>query len=161
MNQHHQPYRRPVFIQRGWCCVYSRTGRESPIYEFLQENQTTGSNKYCSQLDQLKAALDEKRPKLVNRKCINFISITQDWMLLWWSGKNCYAWLGSFDSSAVLTRHCTIRILIWFSLCKILLMEKTQFPGRLYKAPRTVLCIKNKKFWGCGIMKLPEKNGRK
>ena len=27
------------------------------------------SNKYCSQLDQLKAALDEKRPELINRKC--------------------------------------------------------------------------------------------
>ena len=30
------------------------------------------SNKYCSQLDQLKVALDEKRPELVNRKCIIF-----------------------------------------------------------------------------------------
>ena len=30
------------------------------------------SNKYCSQLDQLKAALDGKRLELVNRKCIIF-----------------------------------------------------------------------------------------
>ena len=30
------------------------------------------SNKYCSQLDQLKAALDEKRPELVNRERIIF-----------------------------------------------------------------------------------------
>ena len=30
------------------------------------------SNKYCSQLDQLKATLDEKRPELVNRKRIIF-----------------------------------------------------------------------------------------
>ena len=29
-------------------------------------------NKYCSQLDQLKAALDEKHPELVNRKCVIF-----------------------------------------------------------------------------------------
>ena len=35
-------------------------------------NQTINSNKYCSQLDQLKAALDEKRLELVNRKCIIF-----------------------------------------------------------------------------------------
>ena len=32
----------------------------------------TNSNKYCSQLDQLKAALDEKHPELVNRKHIIF-----------------------------------------------------------------------------------------
>ncbi|XP_032467124.1 nucleotide triphosphate diphosphatase NUDT15 isoform X1 [Phocoena sinus] len=41
-------------------------------YELLPENQTINSNKYCSQLDQLKAALDEKRPELVNRKRIIF-----------------------------------------------------------------------------------------
>ncbi|XP_066887786.1 kelch-like protein 3 isoform X10 [Kogia breviceps] len=41
-------------------------------YELLLENQTINSNKYCSQLDQLKAALDEKPPELVNRKCIIF-----------------------------------------------------------------------------------------
>ena len=41
-------------------------------YELLPENQTINSNKYCSQLDQLKAALDKKRPELVNRKRIIF-----------------------------------------------------------------------------------------
>ena len=39
-------------------------------YELLPENQMNNSNKYCSQLDQLKAALDEKHPELVNRKRI-------------------------------------------------------------------------------------------
>ena len=41
-------------------------------YELLPENQTIHSKKYCSQLDQLKAALDEKRLELVNRKHIIF-----------------------------------------------------------------------------------------
>ena len=41
-------------------------------YELLLENQTINSSKYCSQLDQLKAALDEKRLELVNRKHIIF-----------------------------------------------------------------------------------------
>ena len=41
-------------------------------YELLLENQTINSNKYCSQLDQLKAALNEKHPELVNRKRIIF-----------------------------------------------------------------------------------------
>ena len=40
--------------------------------ELLLENQRINSNKYCSQFDQLKAALDEKRPELVNRKHIIF-----------------------------------------------------------------------------------------
>ena len=41
-------------------------------YEIFPENQTINSNKYCSQLDQLKAAPNEKRLELVNRKRIIF-----------------------------------------------------------------------------------------
>ena len=41
-------------------------------YELLPENQTINSNKYCSLLDQLKAALYEKSSELVNRKRIIF-----------------------------------------------------------------------------------------
>ena len=41
-------------------------------YKLLPENKMINFNKYCSQLDQLKAALHEKRPELVNRKCIIF-----------------------------------------------------------------------------------------
>ena len=41
-------------------------------YELLPKNQTINSNKYCLQLDQLKAALNKKHPELVNRKCIIF-----------------------------------------------------------------------------------------
>ena len=41
-------------------------------YELLLENQMINSNKYCSQLDQMKAALSEKHLELVNRKCIIF-----------------------------------------------------------------------------------------
>ena len=41
-------------------------------YELLLEEQRINSNRYCSQSDELKAALDEKHPELVNRKCIIF-----------------------------------------------------------------------------------------
>ena len=41
-------------------------------YKLLQENEKINSNKYCSQLDQLKTALDKKRLELVNKKCIIF-----------------------------------------------------------------------------------------
>ena len=51
-------------------------------YELFLENQTIHSNKYCSQLDQLKPALDEKRPELVNRKCIIFHQDNADHMFL-------------------------------------------------------------------------------
>ena len=37
-------------------------------YELLLGNKTIHSNKYCSQLDQLKVALYEKHLELVNRK---------------------------------------------------------------------------------------------
>ena len=40
--------------------------------ELLPENQTISSKKYCSQLDQLKAALNEKSPESVDRKSIIF-----------------------------------------------------------------------------------------
>ena len=54
-----------VMLCIGW-------DRKGVLYdELLPENQMINS-KYCSQLDQLKAALDEKRPELVNRKCIIF-----------------------------------------------------------------------------------------
>ena len=41
-------------------------------YELLPENQTINSNKTGSLLDQLKEALDEKSPELVNGQCIIF-----------------------------------------------------------------------------------------
>ena len=51
--------------------------KEVLYYELLLENQMINSNKYCSQLDQLKAAVNEKHPEIVNRKRI-YINITQD-----------------------------------------------------------------------------------
>ena len=51
-------------------------------YELLQENRMIKSNKYCSQLDQLKAALAEKCPELAGRKCTVLITVTQDHMFL-------------------------------------------------------------------------------
>lgn len=52
----------PVFIQEEGDVVYmGGICRESSTYKaFHQENQTIHSNKYCTQLDQLKAALKQK-----------------------------------------------------------------------------------------------------
>ena len=77
-------------------------------YELLPENQTINFNKYFSHLDELKAALDEKCPELVNRKCIIFHQANlRSHVSLMTRQKLLSAWLGSSDSSAVFTRHCT------------------------------------------------------
>ena len=99
-------------------------------YDLFLENQTINSNKYCSQLDQLKAALDEKRPELVNRKHIIFhqdntrphgsLMTRQKLLQLDWEALT----------------HCHIhqtlhlRISIYFGLYKILLMEKISIPWK-------------------------------
>ena len=76
-------------------------------YELLPENQMINSNKYCSQLDQLKTALNEKRLELVNRKRIISHQDNARLHVFWWPGKTVTAWLGSSDSSAIFTRRCT------------------------------------------------------
>ena len=42
------------------------------FFELLPREQTINSDVYCRQLDKLNAAVKEKRPKLVNRKCVMF-----------------------------------------------------------------------------------------
>jgi histone-lysine N-methyltransferase SETMAR len=49
--------------KRSWGILY---------YDLLPRNQTINSDVLCSQLDRLKAAIDQKRPELVNRKGVVF-----------------------------------------------------------------------------------------
>ena len=65
-------------------------------YELLPENQMINSNKYLSQLDQLKAALDEKRPELVNRKRVIFHQDNTRPRVSLMTSKNCYSLAGKF-----------------------------------------------------------------
>ena len=75
-------------------------------YELLPENQMINSHKYRSRLDQLKAALNEKRPELVNRKHVIFHQDNAKTARFFdVQAKTVTAWLGSSDSSAVFTRH--------------------------------------------------------
>ena len=78
-------------------------------YELLPENQMINSNKYCSQLDQLKTGFDKKHPELVNRKHIIFHQDNARPHYLWCPGKTVTAWLGSSDSLIVFPRPCTFR----------------------------------------------------
>ena len=41
-------------------------------YELLPNNETINSKKYCSQLDKLKTAIEQKRPEVANRKGVVF-----------------------------------------------------------------------------------------
>ena len=112
-------------------------------YELLLEKQTINSNKYSSQLDLLKIALNEKHLELVNRKCIIFhqdntrphVSLMTRQKLLQLGWEVLVDQLYSPDIAPAIS--------IYFSLYKILLKEKKiQFSGRLKKAPGTFLCSK-------------------
>ena len=91
------------------------------------------SNKYCSQLDQLKAALDEKHPELVNRKRIIFHQDNARLQFLWWPDKNCHSLAGKFWFIRHIHQTLHVQISIYFGLYKILLMEKISIPWKTVK----------------------------
>ena len=127
-------------------------------YELLPENQTINSNKYCSQLDQLKAALNEKHPELVNRKRIIF---HQD---------------NSRPHVSLMTRQKLLQLgwevlihppyspdivpfdfYLFWSLQNSLVGKNFNCLEDCKRHLEQFFAQKNKKFWEDGIMKLPEK----
>ena len=127
-------------------------------YELLAENQTINSNKYCSQLDQLKAALNEKHPELVNRKHIIFhqdntrphVSLMTrpkplqlGWEVLIHPPYSPDMALSDFPLFQSLENSLNGKNFNSLEDCK---RHLEQFFGQ-----------KDKKFWEDGIMKLPEK----
>ena len=153
---HHQPHQRLVFIQRGLCIWWDCKG--VLYYEFLLENPTINSNKYCSQLDQLKAALDEKRPELVNRKCMIFhqdnarlrVSLMTRQKLLQLSWEVLIHPLYSPDV-APSDFH------LFRSLQNSLNGKNFHSLEDCKRHPEQFFAQKDKKFWEDGIMKLREK----
>ena len=116
------------------------------------------SNKYCSQLDQLKAALDKKHPELVNRKRITFhqdnarphVSLMTRWKLsnLGWEVLIHLPYspdIAPLDFHLLRSLQNSLNGKNFYSLenCK---RHLEQFFAQ-----------KDKKFWEDGIMKLPEK----
>jgi len=51
-------------------------------YELLPNNETINSEKYCSQLNKLKAVVKQKRPEIANRKGLCFIRTMRGLMCL-------------------------------------------------------------------------------
>ena len=68
---HHQPSKDQSSTKEGDAVFMVGLEGSPLLYELLPENQVINSNKYCSQLDQLKATLDKKHPEL-NIKSIIF-----------------------------------------------------------------------------------------
>ena len=130
-------------------------------YELLPENQMINSNKYCSHLDQLKAALDEKHPELVNRKHIIFhqdnarphASLMTRQKLLQLAGK---FW---FIRRIHQTLH--LQISIYFSLYKILLMEEISIPWKTVEGTWNSSLLKKIKSFGKMELWSCLKNGRR
>ena len=92
-------------LQRRWCCIYGGIGRESSIMSsFWKPNN---SSKYCSQWDQLKAALIKKCPELVNRNYIPFHQNNARLHISWMSRQTLLQ-LGWEILKDLFTGYCTL-----------------------------------------------------
>ena len=100
-------------------------------YELLPENQMINSNEYCSQLDQLKAAPDEKHPELVNRKHVTFHQDNTRLHVSLMTRQKLFSLSGKFWFFHHIHQTLHLQICIYFCLYKVFLMETFQFPGRL------------------------------
>ena len=116
--------------------------------ELFLENQTINFNKYWSQLDQVKAALDEKHPELVNRKRIIFHQDNARPRFFDDQAKTVTAWLGSSWFICRIHQTLHLRISIYFGLYKILLMEKISIPWKTVKGTCNSSMLKKIKSFG-------------
>ena len=140
---HNQPHQRPVFIQRRWCCMWW-DWKGVLYYELLLENQTIHSNKYCSQLDQLKTALSETCLKLVNRKCIIFYQDSTKQHVSLMTREKCYSLAETFWFIHGIHQMLHLQVSIYFSLYKILLMEKISVPFS-----QKIKSLEKMELWSC------------
>ena len=103
---HHQPHQSGLHPRQVMCIWWDWKG--VLYYEFLLENQKFNTLKYCSLLDQLKAASDENHSELVNRKCKIFHQENMTACFFNDQSKSVTVWLGSSDSLPVFIRHFTL-----------------------------------------------------
>ena len=109
-------------------------------FELLSENQMINFNKHCSQIDQLKAALDKKCLELVNRKHIIFHQDNARLHVSWMTRKKLLQ-LGW--EALIHTLHAPniapLDFRLFWSLKNSLNGKKFQFPERLQKALKQFL----------------------
>ena len=153
----HQPHQRlhsktVLFIWWDWKGV--------PYYKLLLESWMINFNKYCSQLDQLEAVLEEKCPESVNRKRITLHQDNARLHACFFDDQAKTVTLGWEVQIHLLYSPTTApsNIHLFWSLQNSQ-WKKFQFPQRLEKAPETVLCSKEKvlEWWNYEVA---WKNGR-
>ena len=154
---HHQPPKAGLHPKKVMLCIWWDQ-KGVLYYELLTENQTINSNKYCCQLDQLKAALSEKRPELVNRKHIIFhqdnarphvsLMTRQKLLQLGWE-----VLIHLLYSPDIAPSHFHL----FWSLQNSLNGKKFNSLEDYKRHLEQFFAQKDKKFWEDGIMKLPGK----
>ena len=110
--------------------VVCMVGLEGVYYELLLEKQSIISNKSCSQLDKLKAILEQKASGISQQKTHTLPS--------WWRKTACflddqaetYILAGKFWFICYISQTLHLQISIYFSIYKILLMEKVSIPWK-------------------------------
>ena len=121
-------------------------------YELLPENQTINSNKSCSQLDQLKAVLDEKCPELVIGKCIIFHQDNASPRVSLMTKQKCYSLAGKLWFICCIHQTLQLQMSIYFGLYKILLMKNSNSLEDCKRHLEQFFAQKDRKFWEDGIM---------
>ena len=126
-------------------------------YELLLENQTINSNQYCSQLDQLKAALYKKHPELVNRKCVIPSGYRKTSCFFDDQAKTVTAWLEVLIHLLYSSDIAPLDFHLFQSLQNSLNGKNFNSLEGYKRHLEQFFAQKDKKFWEDGIMKLPEK----
>ena len=127
-------------------------------YELIPENQTINANKDWSQLDQLKAVLDEKRPESVNRKRIIYRQGNARQLVSLMTRQK----LSQLGWEVLIHLPYSADIApLDFHLCRSL---QNSLNGKNFNSLEDYkrhleqfFAQKDRKFWEDGIMKLPEK----
>ena len=126
-------------------------------YELLPENQTINSNKYCSQLDQLKAALDRKHPELVNRKRIIFHQDNTRWHVSLMTRQKLLQLGWEILIHPPYSPDIGPSVHLFQSLQNSLNGKNFNSLEDCIRYLEQFFAQKDEKFWEDGIMKLPEK----
>jgi len=94
-------------------------------YELLPNNKTINSEKYCSQLDELKTTIEQKRPEIANRKGVVFHQDNaRPHVSLIKLDKSCWSSVGMVYPIHHIHQISRPLIFTYFDHYKILLMEK-------------------------------------
>jgi len=129
-------------------------------YDRLLENRTINSDKYCSQLDRLKATLNKKVSRISQQKMTNFPSGYYKSTFFFFSFLMTRQKLLQLGQEIVIhplysPKHCIFRCP--FNLYKILLMENNSIPQKTVNGTWNrylFFAQKDKKFWKDEITKL-------